>query len=373
MKKILFLPAIFLSMILSLNTAQAQIEDVGELLRSGVDDSNLLLENYLKPYADGFGANLNTGWNNSARPYKTLGFDIRVNAAFAFIPTSDEFFNILELENQFQEIEVLNSTSFTPTIAGESENRAVVGRTYTNPATGRQEELFSFELPDGTGFGYAPSPMVQATVGLIKDTDVSLRLVPTVNTPSVDGQVSLFGIGAKHGLNQWIPGGALLPVDLSVQFGYTKFNFEIQTDVLPEGGAVDDPNDDIYNTYDASQWENQEVSVESSGYTANLLVGKSLPILSVFAGVGFQSSTTDIAANGSYPVTVPNDGYNPTSQPEPKAIDAITDPISISVDGSNSVHALAGFRIRLGFIAVSGSYTLSDYPVANVGVGLSFR
>ncbi len=367
MKKLLSVPAIILSLLLTFGNATAQVNDVGELLRSGVEDSNLLLENYLKPYTNGFGANLNTGWNNSARPYKTLGFDIRVNAAFAVIPSSDDFFNIGVLNDQFQEIEVLNNVDFTPTISGESENRAVIGRMYTHPGTGQQEELFSFELPDGTGFSYAPSPMVQATVGLIKDTDISLRLVPTLSTPEVDGQVSLFGFGAKHGLNQWIPGGALLPVDLSIQFGYTKFNFDVQTNVQPESGT------DIYNPYDPTEWENQEVALESSGFTTNLLVGKSLPILSVFAGVGFQSSTTDVSASGSYPVTVPNEEYNPSTRPEPKAVEAIVDPISISVDGSNSVHALAGFRIRLGFIAVSGSYTLSDYPVANVGVGLSFR
>jgi len=367
MKKILSISTVLISLLLMATSAKAQVNNVGELLRSGVEDSNLLLENYLKPYTNGFGANLNTGWNNSASPYKTLGFDIRVNAAFAVIPSSDDFFNIAELEPQFQQIELLSSSGITPTVAGESDDRAVIGRMYTNPSTGQQEELFSFELPDGTGFGYAPTPMVQATVGLIKDTDVSLRLVPTVSTPSVDGQASLFGFGAKHGLNQWIPGGALLPVDLSVQFGYTKFSFDVQTDVQPETGS------DIYNSYDPSEWKNQEVALESSGYTANLLVGKSLPILSVFAGVGFQSSTTDVSANGSYPVTVPNEEYSPTTNPRPKTIEAVVDPLSISIDGSNSVHALAGFRVRLGFIAVSGSYTLSDYPVANVGVGLSFR
>lgn len=354
-------------MFLTYGNAHAQIDDVGELLRSGVNDSNLLLENYLRPYVNGFGANLNTGWNNTASPYKTLGFDIRVNAALAIIPSSDEFINILELENQFQELEVFSSSGLTPTIAGESESRAVLGRTFFNEATQQQEELFSFEMPDGTGFGYAPSPMIQATVGIIKDTDISLRLLPSLSAPDVDASVSLFGIGAKHGLNQWIPGGAVLPVDLSVQLGYTQFNFDIQTDVQPESG------NDIHNTFAASEWENQEIAIESSGYAVNFLVGKTLPILSVFAGVGFQSSTTDISASGSYPITVPNENYNPISRPEPKAIDAIVDPISISVDGTNSVHALAGFRIRLAIIAISGSYTISDYPVANVGVGLSFR
>lgn len=367
MKKLHLVPVLIFLMFFSVEKTHAQVGDVGDLVRSGVDDSNLLMKSYLEPYIDGFGANLNTGWNNSARPYKKFGFDLRVNAALAFIPSSDDFFNIGALQTQFQEVEVLNGVDFTPTVAGESDTRAVIGRTFTNPSTGQQEELFSFELPDGTGFGYTPTPMVQATVGLIKDTDISLRFVPTISTPDVDGQVSLFGIGAKHGLNQWIPGGDLLPVDLSVQLGYTKFDFDIQTEVNPETGS------DIYNPFNASEWEDQEIVLKSSGYTANVLVGKSIPIVSVFAGVGFQSSTTEIAANGSYPVTAPNEEYNPTTRPEPKAIESVTDPINISVDGSNSVHALAGFRVRFGFIAISGSYTLSNYPVANVGVGLSFR
>ncbi|MEX2585466.1 MAG: DUF6588 family protein, partial [Balneolaceae bacterium] len=37
---------------------QAQIGDAGEILRAGAADSNLLMENYLKPFGAGFGADL---------------------------------------------------------------------------------------------------------------------------------------------------------------------------------------------------------------------------------------------------------------------------------------------------------------------------
>lgn len=371
MKKLLYILLFIFCSGIAQQKANAQVNDVGEFLRSGVqggiDDSKLLLENYLKPYSNGFGANLNSGWNNSARPYKTLGFDIRVNAALSFVPSSDEFFDVAKLKSQFNELELLSESGITPSVAGNQSGRAVVGRKYINPTTHQEEELFSFELPNGTGFSYAPSPMIQATVGIIKDTDVSLRLVPSVSAPGVDANVSLFGIGAKHGLNQWIPGGAVLPVDLSLQFGYTQFNFDVKTNVQP---IIDN---DTYNQYknEPSKWDDQEVALESSGYTVNLLVGKNLPILSVFGGVGFQSSTTDIQAKGSYPVTVLN--REPQTSPKPKAIEAIEDPLNFSSDGANSVHALAGFRVRFGFFAVSGTYTLSNYPVANVGIGLSFR
>ncbi len=353
--------------LLAFTPVKAQVNDVGELLRGGILDSNLLLENYLKPYTNGFGADMNTGWNNSARPYRTLGFDIKLSAAMAFVPARDEFFDVAMLEPQFQELELFSTSGITPTIAGDNVTGARLGKMYQNPITQQQEELFSFNLPTGTGFPFVPAPMIQGTVGLISDTDISLRLIPTITAANVDGQVSLYGFGVKHGLNQWIPGGTVLPVDISVQFGYTRFNFDIKTNVQPESGA------DIRNDFAVSEWDDQQFELQSSGYTANLLVGRNLPIISFFAGVGYQSSTTDITTKGSYPVTVPNENYNSVSSPQPKAIERIVDPFSLSRSGDNSIHALAGFRVRLGFIALSGSYTISNYPVANVGIGISMR
>jgi len=367
MKKLLLSALFVIAGSLTFMPANAQVNSVGELVRGGLNDSNLLLENYLKPYANGFGADLNTGWNNSARPYRTLGFDVKVSASLAFVPSGDRFFDVAELVPQFQELQLFSDSGISPTVAGDNVSGATVGKMYTNPATGEQEELFSFALPRGTDFPFVPAPMIQGTVGLLHDTDISLRLVPSVTAANVDGQVNLFGIGAKHGLNQWIPGGEVLPIDLSVQVGYTRFNFDIETNVQPESGA------DIRNDFDPSEWDGQQFELTSSGYTVNLLVGRNLPIIGFFAGVGFQSSTTSIATKGSYPVTVPNENFDPATSPEPKAINSLTDPFNISVDGDNSLHALAGFRVRLGVISVSGSYTISNYPVANVGVGVSFR
>jgi len=368
MKKYLFSIPVALLSFLICNPAAAQVNNVGELLRSGAEDSNLLLENYLRPYSNGFGAGLNTGWNNSARPYRTLGFDLRVNASLAFVPLADETFDVARLEPQFQNLELFSSSGITPTVAGGDDVAgARVGQQFTNPISGESEELYSFELPQGTGFPMVPSPMIQGTIGIPNDTDISLRLVPSIAVPDVDGQVNLYGIGVKHGLNQWIPGGAVMPIDISMQFGYTQFNFDIETRVQPQSGT------DIRNDYDASEWENQRIELKTSGYTANLLVGRSLPVLSLFAGVGFQASTTEIGAKGSFPLTVPNENYHPSDSPEPKAIEALVDPLNVSMNGTNSIHALAGFRVRLGFFAISGSYTISDYPVANVGLGFSMR
>ncbi len=375
-KKLLLLSASFLLISLaSVDKASAQYDDAGEILRSGVGDANLLLHEYLKPFANGFAADLNTGWTNSARPYRTLGFDLRVSAGVSIVPTGSRSFDVTQME--FENLEwVESSPSESQTAFGEdvpgSEFRIMGELPEDHPfhdAFGRQE-ITRFTMPEGTGYPYVPSPMVQLTVGAVKDTDVSLRFMPTVTVDNFS--VNMFGAGIKHGINQWLPGGSMLPVDLSVQLGYTKLNSDFSLELLPEEGS------DIYNPYQDNPglWEDQSIDFEANGFTGNLLVGKNFPIISVYGGVGYQTSDVTIHSPGSYPVTNFNPDYDPTSTTEEsrqKIIERVDEPIDLNFDGSNKVHGMAGFRLRLSLLTISGSYTLSNYPVANIGVGLSFR
>jgi len=368
-KKITLLTAsLLLISIAGVQQAKAQFNDSGEILRAGTADANLLLQEYLKPFANGFGADLNSGWINSARPYRTLGFDLRVSAGVAIVPTGDRSFNVDELD--LQNLERVDGPSEAQTAFGEDVAGPEMGVFGTNPVTGLRQEITRFTMPEGTGYPFVPAPMIQGTVGIIKDTDISLRFMPTVTVEDIN--TSLFGFGVKHGLNQWLPGGSVLPVDLSVQLGYTKLTSDYGFDVQPEEG------NDIYNPFEGnpSLWDGQAIELEATGFTGNFLVGKNLPIISVYGGFGFQSSNMTLNSPGSYPVTSFNPDYNPAEQTEEtreKIIEELEEPIDLSIDGSNSVHAMAGFRLRLSLITISGSYTLSNYPVANIGVGLSFR
>ncbi|WP_069131766.1 DUF6588 family protein [Rhodohalobacter halophilus] len=369
LKKItLIVSSLLLISLAGVQNASAQFDDSGEILRAGAADANLLLQEYLKPFANGFGADLNSGWVNSARPYRTLGFDLRVSAGVAIVPTGDRSFNVDEID--FQNLERVGGPAEAQTAFGEDVPGPEMGVFGTNPLTGLRQEITRFTMPEGTGYPYVPAPMIQATVGIVKDTDISLRYMPTVSVEDIN--VNMFGVGIKHGLNQWLPGGSVLPVDLSVQLGYTKLTSDYGFEVLPEEGS------DIYNPYagNPALWDGQAIELEATGFTGNLLVGKNLPIISVYGGVGFQTSEMTLISPGSYPVTSFNPDYNPTSSSEEtreKIIERIDEPVDLSFSGSNSVHAMAGFRLRLAIFTISGSYTLSNYPVANLGVGLSFR
>lgn len=367
-KKILYICSILVISFSGLQTANAQLGDSGEMLKGGVNDANILLYEYLKPAGKGFGYDLNSGWINTARPYRTLGFDIRLNVAASIVPTGDRSFNVdnLTLEN----LERVDGPSESQTAFGEDIEGSTMGVFGENPFTGLRQEVTRFTMPKGSGFPIVPAPMIQLTVGAVKDTDVTIRYIPSVSVSDLN--VNLFGFGVKHGLNQWLPGGSVLPVDLSVQLGYTKFNSDFGFDVNPEVG------NDIYNPYEdqPNLWDGQAAEFEASGFTGNVLVGKNLPIISVFAGLGLQSSEVSLSTPGSYPITSFNPDYNPTSTSEEtreKIIERIDDPVGLTYENGTSFQALAGFRIRLTILTISASYTLSEYPTANVGVGLSFR
>jgi len=362
-----------LILLLTSQKAYGQLGNAGDILRTSTADANLLFENYFKPLGRGFGANLNSGWVNSAKPYKTLGFDLRVDASLALVPDADEIFNVANI-GLSDNVEIIGGP-ITSTAVGAVQGPTLRRvETVTDPATQQEfeTELFSFDLPEGYGTPLVPSPMIQLTVGLIKDTDVTVRLIPTISVPGVDDlEVGLIGFGIKHGLNQWLPGGDLLPVHISIQGGFTNFDAEIGFEVLPDI----DPNDpDVENPFSDDVWQGQKAELETNAFTGNLLVGKTFPVLSLWGGVGFQSSNVSVTTPGAFPVIVPNEEFqqNPTSN-KPFTVARVDDPIDFDIDGVNTVHGIAGLRIRLAIFAISASYTLSNYNVAKVGVGFSFR
>ena len=343
----------------------AQLGDAGEILKAGAADANLLLKSYLEPFGKGFGAGMNTGWFTSAGTHKKLGFDLSLNVGVAAVPSSDLTFNVDNIG--FTTLERTGGDAVTPTINGEDQTNTQLGIYYTNPVTNQEELLTEFGMPAGVGFEYVPAPMVQASVGLIKSTDLSIRFVPETSIGDDFGNVALFGVGIKHGLNQWIPGGKLLPVDLSVQAGFTNLTLTTPFDVNPESGA------DIKNDFPESTWDNQSLDFESNGFTLNAIVGKKLPFVSVYAGLGYETSETTIATPGSYPITSVNDDYNGTTETRTKKIEAIVDPLDITIEGENSIRAFGGVQFKIAVIKIFANYTAATYSSFNAGFGITFR
>jgi len=353
---------IALVMFVNSTTSYAQLDNVEDLLRGGVRDAELLVRSYLTPFGNAFGADLNAGWYQTAKTHKFLGFDLTVMASAAIAPVSDETFDLNALGLQNLRLSSPGADPNTPTIVGNDQPGPDVQLVVDNPLTGQEEILANFRMPGGIGFRVIPSPMVQASVGVFMNTDLILRFFPEVQFENDLGRIGMYGIGLKHNLTQWLPGGNLLPFDLAVVLGVTTFRAEANLNVQPDPNAISS----------GGNYENQQIVLEANSFVINAVISKKLSLLTLFAGVGIESSTVDLNMQGTYPITsIETDPASPNFGQS--IVEDFVDPVNLSFDGANTTRADVGFRLNFVLLSVYGSYTLAKYPVAHVGAAFSIR
>lgn len=314
-------------------------EDVGDLFKSGPGDATQLINAYISPFFKGLGIGLNSGWTNTATAKKPLRFDIRITGTAAFVPNSDKAYDV----------KTLNLTGLRPV----DPNRTVAPTAFGADVDGPEMEFYSngfstgqFKLPKGTGVSAVPSPQVQLTIGLLKNMDVSLRLVPKVNIGEDAGEISLFGLGTKLELLPMLMGkkAKITPIDIAIAGGYSKLKYNLPLNINDEPTS------------------NQQVSVEVTGYSAEAIISKKLAFFIPFASIGYNTSTSDLKALGSYKFDSPTI-ENPNNQK------TYIDPINYTKKDIDGLKATVGFQLNLGFFRIYSSYTQAQYSFANAGIG----
>ncbi len=342
---------LLLAFVLQPATGMSQISDIGKFLRAGKEDAETLVKAYLQPLPSGIGAGLNTGWVTSASAHKPLGFSIQIKGSLAFIPELGQTFDLSELSlNNVRAVDP--SATLSPTIGGIDE----LGPEVVVEDDG--QEVARFNLPQGSGIHFVPAPMIQASVGLIKSTDVIIRYVPEVEIGDF-GNFQMLGFGIQHELTQWLPADSFIPIDVSIMAGYTNIDLSAQLNLDPQPGAIPDP------TY-SGNYDNQQAAVSFDTFTAKLIVGKDLPFITVYGAVGYETATMEVALTGDYPVPVAGPAGTTRTI-------TVTDPFIYDQEGENKFSLTGGVKLKLLFFNIYGSYTLAEYPVATAGIGFSFR
>ena len=297
-----------------------------DIIDNDLVNGKAIIESYISPFAEGIGASLNNGWYNTAKPHKLGGFDITFTLNTVIVPANAKSFNINKIGG-----ESFSSTSnSTPTILGKEDGSTVI---YHSPV-GNQE----FKMPDGVGLSVIPLPMLQAGVGLIKKTEIDIRFVPSQKIGNL-GTVNLIGFGAKHDILQWIPFiGDAIPISLSLQGGYTNLhtNFDIQ---------------------------GQEIDLDVKATTINLVASRKILMLTGYAGIGYNSSVTTFSTDSQYAIGVGGQVIQ---------FDA-GELANFQFASQNEFRANIGLRFNITVIAIQANYTLSKYPTATVGLGVSLR
>ena len=335
-----------------------------DFIYGGIDDAEAILQEYLKPYANIVGSDLNAGWYNTARPHKLGGLDVTATVSWAKAPASALTFDMAALE--LNGVVDNSTTSIAPTIAGEQTDRPALSYSETvelSPGNVQDIELAAFTMPDGTGVDFFPLPMGQLTIGLPFGTDVSARFVPMVGYKDY-GEIGLWGVGGKHSISQWIPFMKRLKfLDLSVQGGYTKVSSSVHVTVEPQVTEAPPPT--------AYDWDDQFVIQKVAGWTTNLIASQTFFILTFYQGIGYASSLVEVIVEGHFPInsviTTAGADLGKTTY------EVVENPINMKYENFNNLRLNAGARLKLGVFTVHYDFTHTLYATHSVGMGISFR
>jgi hypothetical protein len=176
-------------------------------------------------------------------------------------------------------------------------------------------------FPRGYDRRAGPAAALQGTLGLGRETEMTLRWVPSIEFDEEVGSISSFGVGAKHALDQWFT--RPLPVGIAVAAGVQTFD-------------VGD-----YATADASH--------------VSLIVSKDLASLTLFTAGTLEQSSVEV----EYTVENPRLPENQET-------------ISFTEDGANGAHLTAGLTLDVYVVRLGATYSVSDYSVLSAGLGVTF-
>jgi len=345
--------------------AYSQVLDM-DIIYGGIEDTEVILQEYLKPYANILGSDLNAGWYNTAKPHELGGLDVTASVSWAKAPPATLSYDManLALHGTLDQ----SNTSMAPTIAGDQEIRPSLSYTETVDLGGgnmQEVEYSNFTVPNGTGVDYFPLPMVQLTVGLPFGTDVSARFVPRIGYRDY-GEIGLWGVGGKHSVSQWLPFIKELGfLDISVQGGYTKVYSSVHVVVEPQS-LVEVDNYPDYN------WDDQFVVLEVEGWTTNVIASQTFSVITFFQGIGYANSMVEVLMEGHYPIH--SVILDESSADFGKTTYEILDnPIQMKYENFKNLRLNIGARIKLGVLTLHYDFTHTLYSTHSVGIGVSFK
>jgi len=316
----------------------------GQLIKSSPADATLLFQNYAEPMFKGFGIGLNSGWNNTAKTKKLLHFDLRITANVAQIPNSDQSFDVTKIGlSSNLTVDKNNSpTNIAPTFGGSKNGPTPLMDIGTTGKT--------FSMPNGI-IQYVPAPNIQLTIGLVHNTDITIRATPTIKIGS-SGSVGIIGFGIKHDIIQdFAPKGKPYPFDLAIAVNYNKISYNETLNVQPDAGTTGSPSD----------FSNQRVNGSFSGFNVQAIISKKLLFFTPFLAVAYQTANTSLGVLGNYPVTTSPGGYS-----------TVTDPVHINETSISGLRADIGFQLNLAILRIYASVSEGQYLSGNAGIGLGF-
>ena len=334
----------------------SQFKDI-DFLRTAPVDGVKYLEAYITPWANAFGAGLNGGWYNTAKPHKFGGFDITINASAGIVPTSAQTFDASKI-------------GLSASVTGAGVSSTVAGLDKAGPLMSYKSNgvtLASFNAPKGANWRYIPVPTAQVGIGLPLGTELKVRFIPKIKIK--DGDVSLWGVGLLHSLTQYLPGDKALPFDVSLFAGYTKLMADVPLALDPDQSVVQ-----AYTTVNpATAFNSQNMKVNVEALNVSAIASLNLPVITFYGGIGYTKTRTGMELSGNFPLPVFVATPAPHAEYNDSGIKKGSDFPKMDIKNFSGMRANIGFRIKLAIVTIHADYTRAQYNVLTTGLGFSFR
>jgi hypothetical protein len=331
-----------------------------DFMKGGVADGGKIIGGFVSPWMNAFGAGLNGGWYNTAKPHKLGGFDVTASVNFSLIPTSAKSFDLNTLGLKDTKFSELSASTVAPTIAG-AKNQGP-GLYVESLVNGTNVKVAEYNTPAGTGINYMFTPIAQVGVGLPFGTELKFRYLPRIPINKY-GNISLWGIGVLHSVMQYIPGHALTPFDVSVFGGYTKLVANVPISMQPSDYS------DYSVLYSSFSFANQKLSTSVKSFNASIIGSVKLLIFTVYGSLGYVRTNTTVEFRGVYPFP----GLNSVTG-EVEYVDANVKRIDpIEIKGFSGMKSTIGLKVKLSVIAFNVDYSRAQYNIISTGLGITFR
>ncbi len=288
-------------------------------------------QEYVKPGIDGIGANINSGFFNTAVvPYnksKPVSFNINFSLRFfgSFFGESSRSFNLSYLDTILVDgvaRQVYYSVTNAPTIIGNTKNAVATGYFTDNNQPAPPQELIGGLINTSVVPFFTP----QIQIGNFYGTDAVIRFLPKTDIGEY-GRADFFGFAIRHNLDHYFSNS---PFNFAVQAGYQLNNVDDNTDFR---------------------------ILKATDFFVNLQASKSFTSLfTLYGGLQFEKYKADI----NY--TYVQDANDPDSNI----------PVSFSQTADDKFRVILGGNLTVGYFNFNLDANISNRFAASLGIGVGF-
>ena len=252
---------------------------------------------FMQPLADGFGANINSGLYQTAK-IPLDGFHLNFSVMLMGAPVTDSRKTFTAKTEGFF---APQQTADVPTIFGPTDGKTVTGNAGT-----------AYVFPGGLSMTTFVIAAPQITIGSLYGTEATVRFFQAKVGDNI-GELKLWGIGARHNINQYFK---KLPLDVAA--GVYQQHFEIG-DIVSANATL--------------------ISAQGS---------YAISVLTLYGGPAVEISNMDVTYDGT------------------------GGKVTLSLKSQNSVRFTVGAALTLAFFRLYADYNLASQSAFVFGFGFGF-